>query len=164
MYDGYNAGKEEGEDLTYLNIYLISLSGDLEDLQDAIKIPEKDRVGLKNGGRCSALVRLTPNFEELFISHVTWTGFEEMLRIFKSYEFYFHRSATDDALVPAINVTFSSSPASVYSGDDFYVMSTGKKLRRKRGNSRILTPLCLLSLFSLCLSVLPSLCGAYQVL
>ncbi len=38
------------------------------------------------GEHCSSLVRLTPGNTELLSSHVTWSAFNTMLRVYKHYE------------------------------------------------------------------------------
>lgn len=41
-------------------------------------------------GSCSALVKLFDKNEDIAISHVTWTDYNMMLRIFKFYNLSFH--------------------------------------------------------------------------
>jgi len=68
---------------------------------------------------CSCLIRLTPDKMKLFSSHVTWSGFSTMLRIYKTYKIAFHEPSTK-----ANGVSFSSFPGNLPSGDDFYVTNT----------------------------------------
>lgn len=51
--------------------------------------------------------------------------YETMLRIQKRYSFRFRRSPTNKKLIPGFDMSFSSFPGGVQSGDDFYLMSSG---------------------------------------
>ena len=55
--------------------------GDLYDLELALK--KKDIHHATGSGSCSALIKLLPGNKDLYISHVTWTSYSEMLRVFK---------------------------------------------------------------------------------
>jgi hypothetical protein len=66
---------------------LFQASGDIEDLELALK--KKNPHHIVGSGSCSALIKLLPNNKELFISHVTWTTYIDLLRIFKMYDFPF---------------------------------------------------------------------------
>jgi hypothetical protein len=80
---------------------------------------------------CSALVRVLPDFSNLFATQATWRGYFAMLR---SYKFYLYgvdpqawlaargRVSPSDA---KYSVSFSSQPAFLSSKDDFYITSHG---------------------------------------
>ena len=40
-------------------------------------------------GRCSAMVKITPEIDNLFIGHSSWFIYQNTLRIFKHYKFQF---------------------------------------------------------------------------
>ena len=70
-------------------------------------------------GKCSALVKITPDLREIYMGHSTWDSFTAMLRIYKHYEFDLQQ------LSPAAQkVSFSSYPGEVFSDDDFYILSS----------------------------------------
>lgn len=70
-------------------------------------------------GKCSALVKITPDLREIYMGHSTWDSFTAMLRIYKHYEFDLQQ------LRPAAQkVSFSSYPGEVFSDDDFYILSS----------------------------------------
>lgn len=70
-------------------------------------------------GKCSALVKITPDLKEIYMGHSTWDSFTAMLRIYKHYEFELQQ------LQPAAQkISFSSYPGEVFSDDDFYILSS----------------------------------------
>ncbi|XP_064612356.1 putative phospholipase B-like 2 [Liolophura sinensis] len=101
---------------------MFQIGGDLEDLESALNKEDRDRV--HGSGSCSALIKLLPDNADLYVSHDTWSGFETMLRILKKYDFGFHMIPQSD-VIPGRAVSFSSYPGVLYSGDDFYILSSG---------------------------------------
>ncbi len=61
----------------------------------------------------------------LFIQQTTWGSLGTMLRVYKMYDFHYTLDGTSKNRVPARRTSFSSSPGVMYSGDDFYVLSSG---------------------------------------
>lgn len=51
--------------------------------------------------------------------------YETMLRIQKRYSLRFRKSQTSKQLIRGFDMTFSSFPGGLQSGDDFYLMSSG---------------------------------------
>uniref|UniRef100_A0A131YKS0 Phospholipase B-like n=1 Tax=Rhipicephalus appendiculatus TaxID=34631 RepID=A0A131YKS0_RHIAP len=105
-------------DLLFLNA-----DGDLEDLEGALK----RRVGRKvlGSGSCSALVKVLPGNRDIYFSQVTWSTYASMLRILKKYSLRFHKTFESTELIPGHTLTFSSAPGRIFSGDDFYLISSG---------------------------------------
>lgn len=108
--------------LTPMQIKCVTYSGDFDDLPDSNGFTV--RSAADENGHCSALIRLTSNNDDLYISQVTWSSVNSMLRVYKMYDFPF---LLDDGLstVPAKRMAFSSYPGCLFSGDDFYQMSSG---------------------------------------
>ncbi|XP_048582385.1 putative phospholipase B-like 2 [Nematostella vectensis] len=107
-----------------LAFFFFQASGDLEDLEVALKKENPSRI--LGSGSCSALVKVLPEHKDIFISHVTWDTYLGMLRIFKMYDFPFTRKGRKDPIIiPGRKQSFSSSPANILSGDDFYMLSSG---------------------------------------
>lgn len=111
----------------FLKDFTFPLFSLLKEVHD-LKIALTGAKGQQRPGSCSALIKRVqgdvPN--DLYIGHVTWDCYSDMLRILKNYEFYFHRTAsTDSSLIPGYNMTFSSYPGSLHSADDFYQISSG---------------------------------------
>uniref|UniRef100_A0A8C8R7P7 Phospholipase B-like n=1 Tax=Pelusios castaneus TaxID=367368 RepID=A0A8C8R7P7_9SAUR len=102
---------------------LFQLGGDLEDLESALnKTESKHFLG---SGSCSALIKLLPRNQELLVSHDTWNGYQSMLRIIKKYTLPFRTSAHSDVTISGHAQVFSSYPGTIFSGDDFYILSSG---------------------------------------
>lgn len=102
---------------------LFQLGGDLEDLESALNKSSQTRP--LGSGSCSALIKLLPNNKELLVSHDTWNTYQSMLRIMKKYIFAFKVSPLDNDVLPGGTQAFSSYPGSIFSGDDFYILSSG---------------------------------------
>ena len=113
---------------------MLNLRGDISDL--ATVFGDSDA---HHAGHCSALLRLLPDLSDVYISQVgvcmhvpalmhqqvTWSSLNSMLRIFKLYDFPYTLDGTSRQQVPAVRSSFSSYPGSLFSGDDFYVLSSG---------------------------------------
>ncbi|XP_034026103.1 putative phospholipase B-like 2 [Thalassophryne amazonica] len=102
---------------------LFQIGGDLEDLEAALNKSVQTRA--LGSGSCSALIKLLPKNNELLVSHDTWNNYQSMLRVIKKYNFAFTVSSTGSGLIPGRSQAFSSYPGSIFSGDDFYILSSG---------------------------------------
>merc|ERR1719327_25710 len=72
----------------------------------------------QTSGRCSALVRLTPDNRDIFMGHTTFSDYSEMNRIWKYYDFPLEDTKS-------VKMGFSSYPGVAGSTDDYYLMVTG---------------------------------------
>ncbi|XP_028914484.1 putative phospholipase B-like 2 [Ornithorhynchus anatinus] len=105
---------------------LFQLSGDLEDLEPALNRSRGSRKRDLGTGSCSALVKLLPGNGELLVAHDTWSSYQNMLRILKKYSLRFRTGAREGSpLVPGHEQAFSSYPGTIFSSDDFYILSSG---------------------------------------
>lgn len=102
---------------------LFQMGGDVEDLEEALNKSSQTRP--LGSGSCSALIKLLPGNKDLLVAHDTWNNYQFMLRIMKKYNFAYRTSPTDGDLIPGGVQAFSSYPGSIFSGDDFYIMSSG---------------------------------------
>jgi hypothetical protein len=65
-------------------------------------------------------------WSELYVAHTTWSGLEDMTRVYKLYDFGYSADGTvGSAPVPGRRVAFSSYPGNLFSTDDWYTMSSG---------------------------------------
>ncbi|XP_018021360.1 putative phospholipase B-like 2 [Hyalella azteca] len=125
LMDGYAKHNTEG-DIPSEDILWMNMSGDLEDLESALKQDNSSRV-VRGDGHCSALVKLLPGNTDLFASHVTWNSLQSMLRMQKRYILPFQPEKFKQgvARVPGHTAAFSSYPGILHSADDFYLLSSG---------------------------------------
>lgn len=131
--DGYNKTSEhviEPDSILWLN-----LMGDLEDLESALD-PSLHNMSIEDwvrsggtiaDGHCSAMIKLLPGNTDLYVSHVTWNSYQSMLRVQKKYILPFRRTGSSKPkdVNPGHTVTFSSYPGMIFSGDDYYILSSG---------------------------------------
>ncbi|GFO04648.1 phospholipase b-like [Plakobranchus ocellatus] len=90
---------------------------------NAKKILEK----MYESSRCSALIKLLPGFEQIFLGHSTWFRYESTARIFKTYDFNLKGTVNK-------KISFSSYGGNLESLDDFYMVD-GKFALLQTSNS-----------------------------
>ncbi|XP_013380031.1 putative phospholipase B-like 2 isoform X2 [Lingula anatina] len=123
LQDGYeNKPAHPSINLDPFQFLMFQIAGDIEDLEEALHKPDKSRA--LGSGSCSALVKLLPGNKDLYVSHDTWSSFQSMLRILKKYDFGY-KIQDSGPLIPGKVMTFSSYPGVIYSGDDYYLISSG---------------------------------------
>jgi len=131
LVKGYNIAADQDKQLTEMQLLLLNYIGDLEDVAGYLEYMNstktnnnKDRdYTLKEleqifatKGRCSALIRLKPDYSEMYASHTTWGSYFTMLRIYKKIIIY------DPTLINT-QAFFSSYPGVLTSDDDFFTLS-----------------------------------------
>ncbi|ETO14283.1 hypothetical protein RFI_23087 [Reticulomyxa filosa] len=79
----------------------------------------KKAFEIRSKSRCSAIVKVTPLLDDVFIAHSTWSEYFWMNRVFKHYLLKLKMP------IPTTHMAFSSYPASLSSIDDWYVMDSG---------------------------------------
>nr|CAH0106100.1 unnamed protein product [Daphnia galeata] len=127
------AAMNTGHSMGNYGLMWFNIFGDMEEFeqmfasQKAGKDWRLNKVGRRHmAASCSALIKVLPDGSDIYTSHVTWNGYESMIRILKKYSFEVHRTAADDsAVIPGHSMSFSSYPGLLYSGDDFSVISSG---------------------------------------
>ena len=100
-------------------ILLMNWGGDFYDLEKKLN-KTRDPAIDQTGGHCSGFVKIAPNNADLFISQVTMSGFQNMLRVLKLYKFAYERE-----FYPGYATTMASYPGLLYSSDDFALMTSG---------------------------------------
>lgn len=126
LEDGYNGQVDfptGNFSIDPFGFLLFQLGGDLEDLEAALNKSSQART--VGSGSCSALIKLLPGNKDLLMSHDTWNTYQSMLRILKRYNFAYRTSPTEKSVIPGRIQAFSSYPGSIFSGDDFYILSSG---------------------------------------
>jgi len=98
-----------------LGLYLLNLDGDTEDLEVMFNRSEQSRR-VHGSGKCSALVKVLPNNWDIYISQVTWSTLESMLRMVKLYNLGYHTLPNNGRQIAATRSSFSSYPGKIQSG------------------------------------------------
>lgn len=154
MRDGYNArvsaeGAALGIDFISQREWLtLNTMGDMDDLLELL-FPDDPQLGaahladmepaalrahLATRGRCSALVKVAPDFSNIFIGHATWWTYTSMLRVYKHYTFELQGEQYKTR-----TTSMSSYPGMITSMDDFYILS-GSHLVVTETSNDILDP------------------------
>lgn len=117
LIDGYELSVKYNPELRIepFGLLLLQLAGDLAEIETALGVEERLYDRVIGSGSCSGLVKIVSNshVRELYTSHVTWTMYNMMLRFVKRFDF------------PGHTEVFSGYPGMLFSGDDFYVLSSG---------------------------------------
>ena len=114
-----------------LPLRFFQIYGDFDDLVSALTAnnaslprPEPPNSVLGSGS-CSAIIKVLPDNSDMLVGHNTWTKFTNMMRIYKLYELNYRISNDTNEIIPGHTQAFSSYPGRLYSGDDFYILSSG---------------------------------------
>ncbi|EGD71986.1 phospholipase B-like protein B, partial [Salpingoeca rosetta] len=137
LMDGYNAAAPADKQLESFAFFILNGCGDLFDLLpkyqtkqfpnfDNMTKPEFDLYRSQTG-HCSALVKLTGDFSQLFMAHSSWFRYQVTNRIYKHYNLKADVSA-------AQKISFSSYPGFLESLDDFYLMDSGLVMLQTTNN------------------------------
>lgn len=110
-------------DMNVTATLLMNLHGDVQDLERVLKRSVLSRA--VGEGSCSALVKLLPENKDLYFAHSTWTKYSSMLRILKKFRLPYRHTPDSDVKIAGHTTTFSSYPGRIFSGDDFYLISSG---------------------------------------
>lgn len=125
LVEGY--GLTNQSRLSTMDFAVLNAIGDFLDLVPALNpsaFPDYDSMSpdeltrsIANKGHCSALVKVTGNYSDLFVGHSSWFTYSSMLRIYKRYVLNYNHPAT-----ATHRVAFSGYPGMLASLDDFYLM------------------------------------------
>jgi hypothetical protein len=159
MFEGYIAHAPAGHEISWEVMVTMSMHSDMDTLCPLYGgctpvdggAREKKEGNTHNNNKppsapfkikdhCSVIVKLVPSSAEtdssnseteLYTSHTTWTGFQEMLRIYKMYDFPFQKTSSSSSssslseVVPGRHIAMSSYPGNLFSTDDWYTISSG---------------------------------------
>jgi hypothetical protein len=135
LEDGYRAStmSTSPKDIPHFFVQLLNGCGDLFTIIPHVRPSARTdfertsmaklqamRGSWRDPDTCSALIKLTDDFSDMFIGHSAWFVYGSMLRIWKTYTFNVAEASTS-----AKRVSFSSYPGYLESLDDFYMMSSG---------------------------------------
>lgn len=147
LVQGYQRFSTEPKPVSEIDLFMLNADGDLQDLIPVIQRQQHADTGsrttsttaadvitqsfytfLKNL-KCSALIRILPDFADLVWGHATWDVYSSMNRIYKHYEVPLmavsepHSSAATASARRKISM--SSSPGYLSSVDDWYMTNAG---------------------------------------
>eukprot|EP01135_Chromosphaera_perkinsii_P010365 Nk52_evm37s2118 gene=Nk52_evmTU37s2118 len=80
--------------------------------------------------RCSSVIKLTPDMQDIFMAHATWFSYNTMNRIYKHYNFELKHNS-----VKSRKMSFSSYPGCIVSIDDFYLLGDTDMVMLQTTNS-----------------------------
>lgn len=128
LVDGHRLAAQQGARAAPLDFSAFLFMNALVDLSTVISEPFATDISAWRAedvarysaatSHCSALVKVTPDFSELWTAHNTWTGFFTMLRVAKMYDLPIPGVAAQKAAFPGYFGTLSSN-------DDLFVLSSG---------------------------------------
>ena len=131
LFDGYALGSGNHPALTANELLYLGMNteiGDIESAVDASSRPnynnmtaEEFRMYVIKHTHCSALVKITADFSEIFFSHDTWSQYETMLRLYKS--FLTVTPSGESAANALADIHYSGYPGQIASIDDYYITS-----------------------------------------
>lgn len=129
LYDGYMSVAQKEEEIEFRK-FLVLL--DTPDAQDIAKYllknirPNFEKMTKEEIERfsvldthCSALVKLSKDFNDIWFGHNTWNYYILMIRIFKEYRFVSNKGNEKSKLS-----IFSSYPGALSSIDEFYFLDS----------------------------------------
>jgi hypothetical protein len=80
-----------GPRIPHGDIFWMNIFGDLEDLEQVFDQKEEfNKTRIFGSGSCSALIKLLPNNEDLYMAHDTWNTYQSMIRMLKKYNLSYH--------------------------------------------------------------------------
>lgn len=142
QFDGLVAGyqrasQEPSGPISSVEMFMLNADGDLEDLISIVQMGDQEikvspvtqalEMFLKNL-KCSALIRILPDFQEIVWGHATWDVYSSMNRIFKHYDLPLPASVASSELDTTNGrrkISLSSSPGYLSSVDDWYMTDAG---------------------------------------
>ena len=137
ILDGYNTRvKEEKskninldlEQITLPHFMAIISVGDIDELEYLNKekrpnYPNMSSEEIKNYVNerlhCSALIKVSPDFSNVWFGHSTWSGYNRLIKMFKEYRYY----PGGKFKIKANTNLVSGYPGVINSNDDFYLTS-----------------------------------------
>ena len=137
ILDGYNTRVKEEKaknisiDLETITLphFMVTISvGDIDELQ---YLNKSNRPNYKNMTteqikqyvtermHCSSLIKVAPDFSDVWFGHSTWSGYNRLLKTFKEYRYY----PGGKFPVKANTIMVSGYVGAINSNDDFYITS-----------------------------------------
>jgi len=129
LMKGYNDFRDPANDMdiSELQFVVMESAGDLDDLTFlvAAENPDLYKKVTSDAWRdvhhhCTGLIYMEPNYQDVYVSHDSWSAYNTMNRMLKDYEII-----SNDKSAAASRLTFSSNAGLLLSMDDFWIMNSG---------------------------------------
>lgn len=144
LVQGYQRFSKRQPPVSEIDLFMLNADGDLQDLLPIIQRRQTAASGATPAPaaeaitqsfytflktlKCSALIRILPDFTDLVWGHATWDTYSSMNRIYKHYEVPVppSRGATSASdHNTRRKISMSSSPGYLSSVDDWYMTNAG---------------------------------------
>ena len=137
ILDGYNSRVEEEkkknisleiEKITLPHFMAIISVGDIDELENINKTNRPNYKAMTSQEiknyvtermHCSSLIKVAPDFSNVWFGHSTWSGYNRLIKMFKEYRYY----PGGKFPVKANTILVSGYPGVINSNDDFYITS-----------------------------------------
>ena len=137
ILDGYNTRVREEkkknisieiETITLTHFMAIISVGDIDELEYLkkenrpnykIMTSEEIKDYVTERMHCSSLIKVAPDFSNVWFGHSTWSGYNRLIKMFKEYRYYPGKKFP----VKANTILVSGYPGVINSNDDFYITS-----------------------------------------
>lgn len=126
LLDGYNSNVDENRKISYAEFQVMNAAGDFSEINywnSTHTRPTFHKMTTEQiydfveaNSHCSALMKVSSDFSDVWFGHNTWTTFTSMIRIFKEYRFKSNKKSEKSK-----TVAFSGYPGTLSSIDDFYI-------------------------------------------
>ena len=126
LIDGYNSKADNDHKISYVDFQVMNAVSDVDEMEywDKTARPDFSKMSteeiidyVETHTHCSALMKVAPDFSNVWFGHNTWTSYNKMNRIFKEYKF-----KTNSKVEKSTTVAFSGYPGVLASIDDFYLL------------------------------------------
>ena len=121
LIEGYNLRRSErkidNETMSRLDFWFLEAECELYDVEMALVPPEKV-TSPSNGEDCTGLIRILPDYSDIYFAQDTWSDFRDLHGELKEYHFPISE-------FKANRVLFSTRVGKLFSYDDFYVADSG---------------------------------------
>lgn len=122
LLEGYNyrvsQQKTFNETMTPLDFWFLEAECELYDIDSAIGRRPKKIIGPTNGEDCTGLIRLLPDYSDIYFAQDTWSDFRDLHGELKEYHFPIKE-------YKAKRLLFSTRVGKLFSYDDFYIADSG---------------------------------------
>lgn len=135
LFDGYSFASKNSPAITKKQLLHYGMADEIDDIESAVNVDRRPNYNNMSNSEfrlasilrdhCSAMVKVTANFSDIYSAHVTWYDYSSMLRLFKSIMTVSSdgKSLSGRANGNFADVHYSGYPGKFASSDDYYYTS-----------------------------------------